>query len=172
MQTIISHHIKRNQTADLLKGLAVIFMIQVHIMELFAKQEIYDGIAGKISLFFGGPPCAPIFMAVMGYFLFSSNKKTSYYLTRGCILFFGGILLNIGLNFNLLYHIFFAGYDINPFNYIFGVDILPLAGMSVVLIGLLKFVFKKNYVVIPAMFFAALSWRSMNICPYIRKRST
>jgi hypothetical protein len=137
---------KRNQTADLLKGLAVIFMIQVHIMELFAKQDIYDGIAGKISLFFGGPPCAPVFMAVMGYFLFSSTKKTSYYIKRGCILFFGGLLLNIGLNFNLLYHIFFAGYDINPFDYIFGVDILPLAGMSVVLIGLLKLIFKNNYI--------------------------
>ena len=61
METAIPYNTKRNQTADLLKGLAVIFMIQVHIMELFAKQEIYDGIAGKISLFFGGPPmCACI----------------------------------------------------------------------------------------------------------------
>jgi len=139
-------HNKRNQTADLLKGLAVIFMIQVHIMELFAKQEIYDGVAGKISLFFGGPPCAPLFMAVMGYFLYSSSKKTSYYLKRGCVLFFGGILLNIGLNFHLLYNIFFLGYDINPWTYVFGVDILPLAGMSVALIGLLKLIFKKNYI--------------------------
>ena len=137
---------KRNQTADLLKGLAVIFMIQVHIMELFAKQEIYDGIAGKISLFFGGPPCAPVFMAVMGYFLYSANKKTSYYLRRGCMLFFGGILLNIGLNFHLLYNIIFLGYAINPWTYIFGVDILPLAGMSVALIGLLRLILKRNHI--------------------------
>jgi hypothetical protein len=136
---------KRNQTADLLKGLAVIFMIQVHIMELFAKQEIYDGFAGKISLFFGGPPCAPVFMAVMGYFLYSSTKKTSYYLKRSCLLFFGGILLNIGLNFHLLYNIVFLGYALNPWAYIFGVDILPLAGMSVALIGLLRHIFKKNH---------------------------
>jgi Heparan-alpha-glucosaminide N-acetyltransferase, catalytic len=136
---------KRNQTADLLKGLAVIFMIQVHIMELFAKQEIYDGIVGKISLFFGGPPCAPIFMAVMGYFLYSSTKKTSYYLKRACLLFLGGILLNIGLNFHLLYNIVFLDYDINPWTYIIGVDILPLAGMSIALIGILRIIFKRNH---------------------------
>jgi hypothetical protein len=114
-------------------------------MELFARQGIYDGIAGKISLFFGGPPCAPIFMAVMGYFLYSSAKKTSYYLKRACLLFLGGILLNIGLNFHLLYNIVFLDYDINPWTYIIGVDILPLAGMSIALIGILRIIFKRNH---------------------------
>jgi len=41
-------------------------MVQVHIMELFARQDIFEDTVGKISLFFGGPPAAPVFMAVMG----------------------------------------------------------------------------------------------------------
>jgi surface polysaccharide O-acyltransferase-like enzyme len=65
----------RNRTADLLKGLAVIFMIQVHLLELFATQDIYVSWIGKISLFLGGPPAAPVFMVVMGYY-FASSKRT------------------------------------------------------------------------------------------------
>ena len=62
--------VTRSFTADLLKGMAVLAMIQVHLMELFARQEVYDSLTGKISLFLGGIPAAPVFMAVMGYFLF------------------------------------------------------------------------------------------------------
>ena len=67
----------RNQTADLLKGLAVIFMIQVHLIELFARQDIFSSNIGSVLLFFGGPPAAPIFMAVMGYYIAQSKKTIS-----------------------------------------------------------------------------------------------
>lgn len=145
MSLTIKSNKKRNQTADLLKGLAVIFMIQVHITEQFASPEIYNNIIGKISLFVGGPPCAPVFMAVMGYFLSSSERPFSYYLKRGLILFAGGILLNVARSANLLHYIFLGESIADPFFYIFGVDILPLAGLSIIVIGLLRFVFKRNY---------------------------
>lgn len=137
----------RNNTADLLKGLAVVFMIQVHIMELFARQQIYDSIIGKISLFLGGPPCAPVFMGVMGFFLLSPDKSFKNYLQRGLLLFTGGILLNIGLNGHLLLNWMQGQAAIDPFIYIFGVDILPLAGISIILLGLLRFLFKDKYIV-------------------------
>ncbi|MBU2466561.1 MAG: DUF1624 domain-containing protein, partial [Bacteroidetes bacterium] len=54
---------------DLLKGIAVVLMIQVHLTELFARPAFFDSVAGKVSLFLGGPAAAPVFMAVMGYFL-------------------------------------------------------------------------------------------------------
>jgi len=41
----------RNRTADLLKGVAVILMVQVHIVELFAQQSIFDSFAGSIFFF-------------------------------------------------------------------------------------------------------------------------
>lgn len=137
---------KRNQTADLLKGLAVIFMIQVHIMEQFATPAIYDSIIGKISLFLGGPPCAPVFMAVMGYFLVSADKPFLYYLKRGAILLTTGLLLNLARSANLLHYIFLGQSSADPFFYIFGVDILLLAGLSIIIIALLKIIFKKNYI--------------------------
>lgn len=143
---ISTKNTKRNQTADLLKGLAVIFMVQVHIMEQFAKPEIFNSFIGKISLFLGGPPCAPVFMAVMGYFLASSEKPFSYYLKRGIILFAGGILLNIARSANLLHYIFNGQSHADAFFYIFGVDILLLAGLSVIIIGLLQFIFKRNFI--------------------------
>jgi uncharacterized membrane protein len=158
---------KRNQTADLLKGLAVIFMIQVHIMEQFATPDIYNSFIGKISLFLGGPPCAPVFMAVMGYFLASSDKPFSYYLKRGAVLFAGGILLNITRSANLLHYIFIGQSSVDPFFYIFGVDILLLAGLSLVIIGLLKIIFKKNY-----FFYFALAVLIAAASPYMPQVGT
>lgn len=135
---------ERNQTADLLKGFAVVFMIQVHLMELFAKQHIHDELIGKISFFLGGPPAAPLFMAVMGYFLAKSGKSFLQNIKRGVTLIVGGIILNVGLNFHLLVLIFLEKVQLDPLQYIFGADILPLAGFSIILISLIKNFTKTN----------------------------
>lgn len=134
----------RKRTPDFLKGVAVLFMIQVHLMELFAQQEIYDGLIGKISLFLGGPPAAPIFMAVMGYFLAFSKKSLFPSVLRGIKLIVWGFALNIGLNLNLFYHIYTGTIKIGPLEYLFGVDILFLAGLSVIFIALIKHFFKEK----------------------------
>ena len=136
----------RIQTPDLLKGFAVIFMIQVHLMELFARQEIFDGFAGKISLFLGGVPAAPVFMVIMGYFLAFGHKEPQAMMKRGLKLFLAGIILNIGLNAHLLYKIIFDAWQLNIWHYIFGVDILHLAGLSLIMIGALSYLFKRNFI--------------------------
>lgn len=148
--------IQRNRTADFLKGFAVIFMIQVHLMELFAQQEIYNSFWGKISLFLGGPPAAPIFMAVMGYFIAQSKKNLFAEIKRGAKLIAWGFALNIGLNLNLFYHIFIGKFQINPWEYLFGVDILFLAGISVMLIALIKCFFKQKIWLWIIMLFAVV----------------
>ena len=136
----------RIQTPDLLKGLAVIFMIQVHIMELFAQQDIYDGVAGKISLFLGGVPAAPVFMIIMGYFLAYRQKEPIKMMVRGVRLFMAGIVLNIGLNAHLIYRVLNDGWQVNIWQYIFGVDILQLAGLCLVIIALLSLLYKRNFI--------------------------
>jgi len=136
----------RIQTPDLLKGFAVIFMIQVHLMELFARQEIFDGFAGKISLFLGGVPAAPVFMVIMGYFLAFGHKEPQAMMKRGLKLFLAGIVLNIGLNAHLIYKILFDGWQLNAWHYIFGVDILHLAGLSLIVIGAFNYLFKRNFI--------------------------
>ncbi len=139
------YSLNRDQTFDLLKGFAVLMMIQVHLMELFAEPRISQSIVGKVSLFLGGPPAAPVFMVVMGYFLAQSKKRLSQSLSRGFILIFGGILLNIGLNLHLLILISLNKVQLDPLKYIFGADILPLAGFSIILISFIKKVAKNNF---------------------------
>lgn len=129
---------QRNSTADLLKGLAVVFMIQVHLVELFAKPEIYTSWIGKISLFLGGPPAAPVFMLVMGYFIARSKRSIGSNLLRGLKLIALGFALNIGLNLHLLIKIFSGSINLSPLPYIFGVDILFLAGLSIVVLSTVK----------------------------------
>ncbi|MBN1650076.1 MAG: acyltransferase family protein [Bacteroidales bacterium] len=134
----------RLEFPDRLKGLAVLFMIQVHLMELFTKETIFSSTLGSVSLFLGGIPAAPVFMLVMGYFLAFGKKNPKAMATRGMRLFLGGILLNIGLNAHLLYNIQFKDWQINPWNYIFGVDILPLAGLSLLALALIQKLAKKR----------------------------
>ncbi|HKK10629.1 MAG TPA: heparan-alpha-glucosaminide N-acetyltransferase domain-containing protein, partial [Bacteroidales bacterium] len=122
---------------DLLKGLAVLLMIQVHITELFVTPLVYDSLAGKISLFLGGVPAAPLFMAVMGYFVVKGGKSSLQLLRRGGQLLIYGLLLNTGLNLHLLIKILNGTYTLNPLEYIFGVDILFLAGYSLIALALL-----------------------------------
>lgn len=136
----------RNRSADLLKGTAVILMIQVHIMELFARQDIFDGIFGKISLFLGGPPAAPVFMAVMGYFIAKSNKTFLQSFIRGLKIILLGFALNVGLNLHLFIKIAKGIIQLDPLPYLFGVDILFLAGSSIIALATLKLI--KSYHVI------------------------
>ena len=136
----------RIQIPDLLKGLAVIFMIQVHIMELFAREDIYDGWAGKLSLFLGGVPAAPVFMIIMGYFLAFGQKEPIKMIVRGVRLFLAGMVLNIGLNAHLIYRVLNDGWQVNIWQYIFGVDIFHLAGLSLIIIASLSFLYKRNFI--------------------------
>lgn len=128
----------REPLADLLKGIAILLMIQVHVVELFATQEIFGGRVGRFALFLGGPPAAPVFMAVMGYFLAASRRGTLSLVVRGFTLFLGGLLLNVGLNMNLLVSISQGRFDLNPYEYIFGADILTFAGLSIMIIALIR----------------------------------
>lgn len=128
----------RTPTADLLKGIAAILMIQVHIIELFATNDISNSTLGKIMLFLGGPPVAPVFMMIFGYFIAESKKSTIQLIIRGFKIIFLGIILNIALNFNLILSVSKGLYDIDIMPYIFGVDILPLAGLSIICIALFK----------------------------------
>ncbi|MBE9484576.1 MAG: DUF1624 domain-containing protein [Bacteroidetes bacterium] len=135
---------ERKPLPDVLKGIAVILMIQVHIMELLMLPVVYNSSFGYISLFLGGVPAAPVFMAIMGYFAALSKKSSGQQAVRGIKLIILGFFLNIGLNAHLLIRIFRGELEFNPLHYIFGVDILFLAGLSLIFIALVKMVAGKN----------------------------
>jgi len=129
---------KRFPLPDLLKGFAVFLIIPVHILETFIDYPGRESLFGKILFLLGGPVAVPVFMMVMGYFVALSKKSTVQNVFRGILIFIAGIILNIGLNLNLLLKIWTEGLKLDPLRAIFGVDIFYLAGLSIIILAVLK----------------------------------
>ncbi len=134
----------RDGAADLLKGTAIVLMIQVHIVQLFAEPAILASWIGGTSLLLGGPPVAPVFLVVMGYFAGRSEKRAGSLAVRGFLLLVLGFALNLGLNCHLLLKIHYGRVQLNPWEYVCGVDILFVAGLSLIIIGLLRPLFGRR----------------------------
>lgn len=156
----------RNGTADLLKGIAVVDMILGHILDLFLLQSIYD----QISYYFRILPAAPLFTAVMGYYIFLSRKNLKEQIVRGVKLIIWGLLLNIGLNFHLLIKIFSGEFLLNPYTYIFGADILTFAGLSIIILSAIKHYFNRKIIVY--LFAGAAALLIHNYLPSVSEDST
>jgi len=131
---------ERSEQADLLKGLAVIFMILVHISEKFLNHYYYSEGIVRLFFFLGASPAAPIFMIVMGYFITQGKSDRKKMTIRGLKLISIGVLLNIALNFHLIIRILNNEFPtLNIWEYVFGVDILFLAGLSTLVLAFIKF---------------------------------
>jgi hypothetical protein len=122
----------RSRTADFLKGVALIAMVQLVLVEYFALPSVLNGLLGKISLFIGGPPAAPMFLAIMGYYVAHQRHSFGYEVQRGIKLILLGIALNIARNAYLLFEIFSGKTRADVWHIVFGTDILILAGISLV----------------------------------------
>lgn len=144
---------KRFTVPDLLKGFAVFLIVPVHILETFIDYPGRDSLFAKALLLLGGPIAVPIFMIVMGYFVARSKKSSIQNIFRGIKIFILGFLLNIGLNFSLLLKIKFEGWQFDPLEYIFGVDIFYLAGLSIIILSALKMIKKGQIVIIVFLIF-------------------
>lgn len=140
------HKTNRLTVPDVLKGVAVVSMVAVHVLQLFAQDDFMTSRIGKVVLFLGGSPAAPVFMAVMGYFLAASKRSSLKLAKRGLLLFLLGFVLNVALNTNLLIKIYSGELLLNPYYYIFGVDILHLAGLSILFYAAIRLIFKKNII--------------------------
>ena len=138
---------QRSQQADLLKGIAILLMIQVHILELFASDSVSKSSIGNILMFLGGPPVAPIFALFLGYYMAASSKTLTQHLIRGFKIIGLGMLLNLALNFNLIISVINGLFQIDLLPYIFGIDILQFAGLSIIIIAILKKTLEKNRII-------------------------
>jgi uncharacterized membrane protein len=146
---------------DILKGIAVIRMILVHLFEVFATPEIFQDKTWHLLVFLAGPPGAALFMVIMGYFIARSSADLRTSISRGIKLILWGFLLNIGMNFHLLLKIASGAISLNPWPYVFGVDVLFLAGFSMILLGLMRTLLKNQvfpFVLLALMFAAAGSY--------------
>jgi len=141
----------RSRTSDLIKGVAIVAMVQLVLVEFLAKPEIYNGLTGKISLFLGGATAAPVFLMVMGYYLAYKVKGLKTMLIRGFKLIILGFLLNLARNAASLWQIFSGKSGVDPWNLVFGTDILILAGLSVMVMALLVRFFKGHVLIYLAL---------------------
>ena len=87
-----SGQVLRDKYPDILRGAAVILMIQIHITEVFATDSFREGFFGQLSLFLGGVPAAPVFMVLMGWYAVS-RLEVAPLMLRGLMVFFAGLLL-------------------------------------------------------------------------------
>jgi uncharacterized membrane protein len=137
---------------DIARGLAVLFMIAVHILEVFSNEQVTSSLYGSIIGFLGGPPAAPVFMFLLGAGIIYSSKSEPYILLkRGIIIFLGGYLLNFlrGTMPNLIGYVFTSENELFDQSIIelISVDILQFAGLTLIYFSIIKKL-KSNLVVV------------------------
>ena len=139
--------IKRLEILDVLRGLAVVFMVLVHIQNVYADFSEPGETVRVVFDFMGGPPAAPVFMMIMGFlFIQKENFNLQKSILRGLSL----IAVGYALNFIRGVIPVFIGKEIlsmSPehfpamFTYeflLFEIDILIFAGIAYICMALIR----------------------------------
>lgn len=131
---------------DLARGLAVFFMILIHVMRHWGEPATWTTPIGVVASFLGGPPAAPVFMFLMGASVALSRRSTFRSLAlRGLGLFAlayvfnlfrGALPLTLGLASGVVTEAEVAPHT--PGSLLTMVDILQLAGLSLIGIATLR----------------------------------
>jgi hypothetical protein len=95
--------------------------------------------AGEVIRFFNNFPAAIIFMLLMGFLAHHTKANSRKLIRRGFKVLFWGLLLNIGLNLNFIIRIISKQVEGQILEAIFAVDILYLAGFSLIIIGIIRY---------------------------------
>ncbi len=155
---------------DLARGLAVFFMILVHVLWHWGAPSTWATPIGLAVSFLGGPPAAPVFMFLMGASLaFSSRSSFRSLAGRGLVLVASGYLLNtfrgalpavLGLGTGVI-----TADEIAPFTpawLLTTVDILQLAGLSLVVMAALRTIVR------PGWAWLAMAAGVVLVAPWVR----
>lgn len=131
---------------DLARGLAVLFMIGVHVLWHWGAPDTWTTPVGQVISFLGGPTAAPVFMFLMGASLaFSSRTSFRALAVRGLWLVWLGYLLNVlrgvipaylGLSTGVI-----TADEIAPFTLpwlLTTVDVHHMAGLSLIALAALR----------------------------------
>ena len=138
--------IKRYDFVDLARGLAVIFMVAVHVLYEMSTDAVYYTLFGGVVDFLGGPPAAPVFMFLMGVsMMFSKSQNLKKGVARGLKLLAAGYALNICRSTLPMLLILDGqwGRALEEFGYPMSltvrcIDILQFAGVGFILLSLVR----------------------------------
>ncbi len=160
-QQITSNNKKsRIQYLDVAKGFAILFMFTQHCMIIHEKTAGEgSNILANIFVLLGTAPAAPVFMLILGIFLMSSKASLQKNISRGFKLILLGYVLNL-LRFTIPLLIagsegFQYAAEETPLTMFLAIDILQLAGLSIIIGALLK-KFIDNKIVAPIIIFSIL----------------
>ena len=104
-ESILTARKERIQSFDIIRGLAIIFMVLIHIFSTYGTIETNVSVVGEIVDFLGGPPTAPVFIFLMGaLFILSSKSNYKQKFFRGLGLIALGFVLNVCRGF-IPYHL-------------------------------------------------------------------
>src|SRR4051812_35933612 len=145
---------ERVRAFDLARGLAIVFMIGVHVLWHWGAPDTWTSPIGQVISFLGGPTAAPVFMFLMGASLaFSSRSSFSSLAVRGLWLVWLGYLLNflrgvvpayLGLSTGLV-----TADQIAPFTLPWlatTVDVHHMAGLSLIALAGLRLVARPGWI--------------------------
>jgi uncharacterized membrane protein len=86
----------RIRAFDLARGLAIVFMVMIHVLGHYGNDASWASPLGGVVIFLGGPTAAPVFMFLMGASLaFSRRASASGIARRGLWLLFLAYTLNV-----------------------------------------------------------------------------
>ncbi|MBN2049057.1 MAG: DUF1624 domain-containing protein [Spirochaetales bacterium] len=137
---------KRLETPDNMRGFAILFMILIHVMNLYGNNEATHGWQHQVIDFLAGPPAAPVFMCTMGFFFILKKPGFFFGIKRGVLLLLIGYGLNIVKGFLPVFiarHCLQFDSELIPIYYtnyylIFNVEILIFAGIAYIIMNLLS----------------------------------
>jgi uncharacterized membrane protein len=70
----------RQLELDIARALAIVFMVLVHMFELFIEHPFPNTVSTHIIKFLGSPPAAPVFMLLLGVGIAYSKRTSPAYL--------------------------------------------------------------------------------------------
>ncbi|MGC9395839.1 MAG: heparan-alpha-glucosaminide N-acetyltransferase domain-containing protein [Anaerolineae bacterium] len=131
---------------DLARGMGALGMVAVHVLIRYGSYAANQSAYGVVVLFLGGPPAAPVFLFLIGTSLaFSKHATLRDNLWRGAKLLVLGYVLNflrgtlpafLGLKLGILQREALRPYT--PENLFWIVDVLHCAGLSLMVIGVVR----------------------------------
>jgi len=154
----------RQLELDIARGLAVLFMVLVHVQIEFLAPEVSESWIGWAINFLGTPPAAPVFMFMLGAFIiYSSKNDPRTLIRRGFLLLLAGYLLNFfrgtlpdltawAMNGG-------SGYIDLASNALIEIDILQFAGLAFIFFGIArKYKWNNRTIVGTALVLSLLSY--------------
>ncbi|MGL4737738.1 MAG: heparan-alpha-glucosaminide N-acetyltransferase domain-containing protein [Cellulosilyticaceae bacterium] len=134
----------RQLEIDMARGLAVLFMIIIHVQIYFANPVTTDSYLAGINDFLGDIPAAPMFMFLLGVGInYSRKNDAALTFKRGIGLLVMGYALNLirGLVPGIIraYTYWDVYYLYEGIEELLYVDILQFAGLAMMLFGVFKY---------------------------------